>query len=553
MKSELVSLSIAGVYSDNQKTLFSLSDNRCLKIIHRPVEFNLITMIDAPCIGSNLQNCWASLALNTSIINVEQLNHDRIIRLELEKDKGLGFKEKLFLIFELTGYHNNIIITSAENKILSAYKYIPRQKSSYRQILNGLDYVLPPQIPGKDPHTIKDEEVIEMMESSSLSVFEFLSSSLRLKEETCIEIISRAGLTSSMKLNELNDENHDRLLNAFRNLKSIIDMGEESWVWGELNGNPALFPFEPQQSSVNVNFSSGNCFEVINQIEKAEKLEYIRTYDYQKIIKQAENIIKKLSGKVEEISTRLDLFSDWEKQKRIGDILMSYSNKVEKGADAVILPNPYDGGEIEVHLDPKLNPITNAQKYYRRSRKYKRGLPVLKARKKEIAGRLKDAETKLKAYYNEELTLEDLSKFINSFQLEGFTSKQAKDKLIRLPYREFKSSDGYKIWVGKSARDNDELTFKRSKPDDIWLHAESVQGSHVVIRVAKRATIPRRTIEEAACLAAYYSKSKHSSLVPVIWTKRKYVQNPRKSKPGLVRVLRHKTLMVKPRLINSSL
>ena len=224
-----------------------------------------------------------------------------------------------------------------------------------------------------------------------------------------------------------------------------------------------------------------------------------------------------------------------------GDVLLARLHGVPRGAARVALAD-FEGGTVEIALDPKLAPAANAQRLYDAARKRERAagrLPALidhaRARVRELSGLVERAEAG--AADPAELDA----------ALPARTEPAGGAEAPALPYRRYLTSGGLEVRVGRSSRANDELTFHHSSPNDVWLHARDVAGAHVVLRWSEKdAGPPQRDLAEAAVLAALHSKSRTSGTVAVDWTRRKYVRKPRKAKPGSVLVERAKTVFVSP-------
>ncbi|MEM6802917.1 MAG: NFACT RNA binding domain-containing protein [Bacteroidota bacterium] len=240
--------------------------------------------------------------------------------------------------------------------------------------------------------------------------------------------------------------------------------------------------------------------------------------------------------------------------EELGHILMANLHLIQTGQKKISLPDFYAEGEVDIKLDPKLSPQDNAQAYYRKHKQRKSKLRHLKTQLEEVGDKLLKAETdweELQAFpAPSELALSEHG--FNGEELKrmrSFFKEQQKEEhqraKNRYPYRTFQK-EGYEIFVGKNARNNDELSFKFASKEDLWLHAKDVAGSHVVIRQKAGKPWPTSVLEYAAQLAAFYSKRKNDSLVPVQYTPRKYIRKRKGDPPGKVAVDRESVIMVEP-------
>lgn len=235
--------------------------------------------------------------------------------------------------------------------------------------------------------------------------------------------------------------------------------------------------------------------------------------------------------------------------RQAGDLILANLNNLQTGMEQADLVG-YDGKTIRVKLDPKRSPARNAEWYFKKYKKAKSGTDI-------IAGRLRRADDELQ-YLKSALTRLDQAKtrdevvgLGDELASGGYRKRRAGGKsssypeAAALPIRKILYC-GWEILVGKSAAGNDYLTTKLARPDDLWLHAEGLPGSHVLVRNPAHADIPSEVLVKAASLAAFHSKGKTSGKVAVTYTRAGSVRKPKGAKPGLVTLAQRKTIMVKP-------
>jgi predicted ribosome quality control (RQC) complex YloA/Tae2 family protein len=230
--------------------------------------------------------------------------------------------------------------------------------------------------------------------------------------------------------------------------------------------------------------------------------------------------------------------------ERSGNAILSMLPSLRKGASGFRAPHG------EVRLDPALSPVQNAEWYFHRARRARTAALEKENRLQAVDARLHAARTLLGAL-DEIRTDAELDSFrqTHAHELDLFGLSPKAREREELPFRVFRVHGGFDVWVGKSSANNDLLTMKYAKPRDLWLHARGASGSHVLLKIASGKGEPdKRAIEEAASIAAYYSKMKSSSLVPVAVTERRFVRKPRGSSPGSVLVEREKVVFVRPHL-----
>lgn len=242
--------------------------------------------------------------------------------------------------------------------------------------------------------------------------------------------------------------------------------------------------------------------------------------------------------------SRADRYERW------GHLLMAQQRDIPKGADEVTLPDMFEEGEdVTIPLDPAKSPVENAEHYYDRARRTRRSREEAEQRLEETEARAEEAAALLDALQSIE-TLSALKKFRarEEARLAPFVEQGDKD-IERFPFRRFDLGGGFEVWVGRNAKQNDELTFHVAQKYDLWMHARGVPGSHTILHLPNRDAEPgRRRRVVAAAIAAHYSKARGSGVVPVMVTRRKYVTSPKGAAPGAVRVEREDVLMVEPGL-----
>lgn len=233
---------------------------------------------------------------------------------------------------------------------------------------------------------------------------------------------------------------------------------------------------------------------------------------------------------------------DAERLRTNADLLLSRLHEVERGAEEVVLRG-WDGEAVRLRLDPTASPAENAAAWYSEARKRERAAARLPGLIEAARGEVRRWGEAVAQGEEEGALPEWVEREVRRGGGAGGTAKA--DQGPPLPYRSYRSSGGLEIRVGRSSRTNDDLTFRHSSPNDIWLHARSVPGSHVILRWANpEGSPPARDLEEAARLAAFHSKARTSAIVPVDWTRRKYVRKPRGAPPGAVVPQRVRTLFV---------
>lgn len=490
-----------------------------------------------------------------NIVSVSQVGFERIIKITVESLDELKAKTTKDIIIEIMGRHSNIILTHEEDKIVDSIKRIPPSVSRVRQLLPGMTYVLPPAQDKLNPldkiSRDKFKETISDFDGSiSKCIYsKFLGISPIISKEICF----RSNIDISKLASSVEGIDFDNLYKEFTNV--ILNIKGSNY-------NPCL----AIDSSIDklIDFSSIDLtlFDNLKVIHDESISSIIESFYANKDAK--ERINQRASDFKKSISIKLDrLYNKLKKQKielkesdnaniyKIkGELITAYIYMIEKGMDFVEVQNFYeeDCPLIKIDLNKNLTPSENAQKYFKRYNK-------LKHAKKEITAQVELSLEEINYLENIILSIDncdnlaELDDIKEELQKLGYMrgkvkSKKDKNNLTTKP-NEFLSSDGFTILVGKNNKQNDFLTLKIANNDDLWMHTKNIPGSHVIIKTEGK-EIPESTIFEGAMLAAFFSKSKMSSQVPVDYTLKKNVKKPNGSKPGMVIYETNSTIYVTP-------
>lgn len=277
------------------------------------------------------------------------------------------------------------------------------------------------------------------------------------------------------------------------------------------------------------------------------------------LLEAGDRRLHRLRGRMHRLRKELEAIPDPAPLRMKGDLLLARWGEVPSGKDRMTLPG-FEGDSVEILLDPALRPDENAARYYREAGRAERALATLPDRIRRAGEEIDRWSGILEGVREGRLPADRLARALGH-EGEGMApgsgskgGKTAKGSGARkgvkagdpLPYRRYSTSGGLEVRVGKGARQNDDLTFRHSSPNDVWLHAGQSAGAHVILRWDREGNPPKRDLEEAGILAALNSGARHSKTVAVTWTRRKYVRKPRKAPPGTVGVERVQTLFVEP-------
>lgn len=497
-------------------------------------------------------------AAGGKIVNIEQCGFERIIRFDIETYDELGDLTQKHIFIEIMGRHSNIILTHADMKIIDAIKHIDFTVSSVRQVLPGIMYTLPPV---QDKFPLISEETAQLKLDFSFDGKRpdqiILQSVSGISPLTAREIVYCALGQCTVVCGELTDTDKEKLSNTLAS-------------FAEQCRNNAFSPcilFDTEAEKI-IEFSSipiqqyGSMLAVQPCASMNETLDrFYSTRDKLERMKQkSADLVKLLHTNLERVSKKIIIqrktLTDAEKKEKwkiYGDLLTANLYQAKAGMDSVTVENYYepDCPSVKIALSPQLTPSQNAQKYYKRYNK-------AKTAETEAAKQLENAfmekeylESTLVSVQNAQDEA-DLNAIRTELAEQGYikrktAAKKNKQQSSSKPAH-FVSSDGFDIYVGKNNTQNDYLTLRLANASDIWFHTKNIHGSHTVIKLGITKEVPDRTILEAASLAAYYSKARESSQVPVDYTQIKNVHKPNGAKPGMVIYDHYNTVYVTPKL-----
>lgn len=282
--------------------------------------------------------------------------------------------------------------------------------------------------------------------------------------------------------------------------------------------------------------------EAANAYAQHVSREYYLKTEFGPLLQQLRKELKQTESYLSQAGVKLKELKEGQGYSQLADVLMANLHQVNEGAEEITLDNFYTGKAVTIKLKKELSPQKNAEILYRKAKNQRIEVEKLE----EAMGGKRKREEQLLEHLLQLEALEDL-KAIRQYVKEHSLDPAPRQERDSKPYRSF-SIDGYEVWVGTNAKNNDQLTLKHATKNDLWLHAKDVPGSHVVVKWRAGQNFPRHVIEQAAALAAHFSKRKTDSLCPVIYTPKKYVRKPKGSAPGAVVVEREAVVMVEPGL-----
>jgi len=453
------------------------------------------------------------------IESIEQIENDRIVEITVSNKNEIGDHIQATLIIEIMGKHSNILLVDkSSHKILEVIKHIGFSQNSYRTLLPGATYIAPPSTEALNPFMVKDEKLFEILQTQELTAKNLQNLFQGLGRDTATELERQL----------LNDK-----LATFRNF-----FGQET--------NPCLtdksFSCVPFSSKTAENFDSLSQLLDIYYKDKAERDRVKQQAS--ELIRRVENELQKNRQKLKKQEKELLATENAEEFRQKGELLTTFLHQVPNDQDQVILENYYTNQPITIALDKALTPNQNAQRYFKRYQKLKEAVKYLTDLIEETKATilyLESVETVLN-----QAGLDEIAEIREELIQTGFIRRRQREKIQkRQKPEQYLASDGKTIiYVGRNNLQNEELTFKMARKEELWFHAKDIPGSHVVISGNLNPTDEVKT--DAAELAAYYSKGRLSNLVQVDMIEVKKLNKPTGGKPGFVTYTGQKTLRVTP-------
>ena len=453
------------------------------------------------------------------IESIEQVENDRIVEITVSNKNEIGDHIQATLIIEIMGKHSNILLVDkSSHKILEVIKHVGFSQNSYRTLLPGSTYIAPPSTESLNPFTIKDEKLFEILQTQETTAKNLQSLFQGLGRDTA---------------NELENILVNEKLSTFRNFFSQ----ETKPCLTETSFSPV--PFSNQAGEPFASLS--NLLDTYYK-DKAERDRVKQQAS--ELIRRVENELQKNRHKLKKQEKELLATDNAEEFRQKGELLTTFLHQVPNDQDQVILDNYYTNQPITIALDKALTPNQNAQRYFKRYQKLKEAVKYLTDLIEETKATilyLESVETVLN-----QAGLEEIAEIREELIQTGFIRRRQREKIQKRkkPEQYLASDCKTIIYVGRNNLQNEELTFKMARKEELWFHAKDIPGSHVVISGNLDPSDEVKT--DAAELAAYFSQGRLSNLVQVDMIEVKKLNKPTGGKPGFVTYTGQKTLRVTP-------
>lgn len=467
--------------------------------------------------------------INATLVDIRQLGLDRVLYLDFDATNEIGDRVKLTLSIEIMAKYSNILLIDGDGKIVDALKRVDLSQSTVRQILPGFPYTAPPPQTKLNITEHTTENIIAQIktyENKSLSSA-VLNTMQGISPLTSRELAEGLGDGS---VDEISDRSFDILAERIDSLRNIISEGNGTpYLLKDETGKPVDFSFEEiRQYGTKYN---GSAYESYSQLLddfyfECDRLERTRQKAHD-LVKLLESAIARTSKKISLQQAELKQCADREHLRISAELINANLYRLERGALFYDLENYYDENKImRIKVDPSKSPAANAQKYFKDYRKAKTAEQMLTGLIEQGKQDLEYLET-VADELDRASSQGEIEEIRQELTISGFLKSKRKSNGKQpklLPPVEYRTSDGFRVLVGRNNMQNDRLSLKTAAKNDMWLHTQKFHGSHVII-ISDNREISDEAIVEAAEIAAYHSKARDAKLVPVDYT---YVKNLKK-------------------------
>ena len=529
-----------------QKRLL-LSANASLPLIYL-TQANKVSPMTAPgfcmLLRKHLQN--------GRIVDITQPGLERIIHLHIEHLNEMGDLCHKQLIIELMGKHSNLIFTDDKDVIIDSIKHISGMVSSVREVLPGRTYFVPVTQDKKDPLALDFQSFQSTMTAGNMPIYKVIYGSYTgispviAQELCCLANLDGDLSTAVFSESSTGPDLLKKLYDVFSGMMEQVKLGDFSPVIAYENHAPAEYAAFPLSGYPQDRLKPFSSISALLEQYYAEKSTVTRirqkSADLRRIVQTAlERNIKKYDLQLKQMEDT----GKKEKYRVYGELLNTYGYGLAPGAKSLDALNYYTNETITIPLDPLLSASENAKKYFDKYNKLKRTYEALSALTQQVKEEIDHLES-IQAALDIALLEEDLAQIKEEMIVSGYIHRRGgnakKVKFTSKPFH-YVSSDGFHIYVGKNNYQNDELTFKFATGGDWWFHAKGIPGSHVIVKTEGH-ELPDNTFEDAARLAAFYSKGRGQDKVEIDYLEKKNVKKPAGSKPGFVVYYTNYSMMI---------
>ncbi len=470
------------------------------------------------------------------ITNIYQPEFERIIIFEIEHLNELGDPCKKKLIVEIMGKHSNIIFCDEDGTIIDSIKHISASMSSVREVLPGRTYFIPKTQEKANPLSTTKEEFYQLVYSKPCNVVKAIYTSYSgISPVAASELCFRSSIEGDRPVEALSDVEKTHLFHTFELFMEDIhaERFQPTIVYdGEEPKDYTCMSYEQFRDYKN---------KALQSISETLENFYADKETYSRRRQKSADLRRIVSTCLERNSKKYDLqfqqikdTDNMEKFKVYGELLHTYGYNLEPGAKELRCINFYTNEEVVIPLDDTKSAAENAKRYFDKYGKQKRTREALNELIVETQNEITHLDTILTSIDLAE-SEDDLAQIKEELIENGYVKRTTINKKSKIKSKplHYRSSKGFDIYVGKNNLQNEEITFKLANGGDWWFHAKKIPGSHVIVKTNGQ-ELPDVVFEEAAKLAAFYSKGRGSDKVEIDYVKRKEVKKPNGSKPGFV-------------------
>lgn len=518
---KLIGMKIIEVYSQEKDVfIISLFDGTS----EYPLVLSVIPNNSATYINKNFIRAKSNVLdkfkdiLGDVLQKVEIVENDRILKFE--------FINHNLYFCAFGGNNANLLISS---KKTDKIKYTAKQADKY--VNEEVDF--------------EKKENIDFLEyDKQATIFEALTkSNLRLNKYYADEFLSEIKISTDELLRNLDIK---KIYTEALNFTSDLVKHSNCYIF--YNADNQLFLSLIPLKKYELYKESTSLSEAIKNVYVARIIETKRAKILKEVLPKLERDEKKLIATINISENFDDVLERADKYRNYAEILMAQTNLKSKSGNKILLKN-WVGEDVEIKLDPKNNLLENAQNYFKKSRKALEDAEIKQKRLPLLKEKLNEIQLAIYEVKNVK-TVKELENIQKKLESKSLIIMQDKERPIETKFRKFQLGEGYVLYVGKNAANNDELTMRFAKPNDIWLHARGSSGSHCVIKSEsgkKDEKVPKSILRAAAEIAAFYSGAKNAKYTPVCYTQKKYVHKPKGANVGAVTLQREDIIMVEPR------
>ena len=492
------------------------------------------------------------------LLGVEQAHLERVAFLRFEALNELGDRVERKLALEAISHHANLLLLDGEGRILDCVRRSDSgldPKGGSRLLQPGMFYRLPSAVDKADPLAAGREELERLLSTAPEEAQAdqwLLDTFAGLSPLVCRELAFRAGGATDARLHQLGPEGRAALLDRVEALRDTVKEFRYTPLMISMNERPKDFSFLPigqYQGAAEVRAYPSFSLLLDDFFAQRDQQERVRQKG-QDLIRQVTNARDRTRRKIANQEKELAATRDRDRLRQLGDILTSNFWQMEKGMARLRAADFYDpeGKEIDIKLDPLLTPQQNAAKYYKEYNKAKTAEEMLTIQLDKGRKELDYLNSVLEAISlaeGERDLGEIRQELVDTGYLRPGKTARVRGKRVTSKPMEFMSTSGLRISVGKNNSQNDLLTCKLAGKGDIWFHTQKIHGSHVILWTEGEQP-DLQSLNEAACLAAWFSQARDSSKVPVDYTPARYVKKPGGARPGMVVYTTYETAWVKP-------